>query len=482
MLFRRSLSLAGVFLATACLATPEEPARSWWPQFRGPNAGGTSTTAKPPVKVGPGEGVIWKAEVPWSPSSPVIWDDRIFLTTFHEGQLETRAHERRTGRLLWARGVRPDQLEMFHQTDGSPAASTPATDGKHVVTYFGSFGLVCHDLDGKELWRRPLPVAVSGGSYGSGTSPVITGNRVLLNRDQDLHSSLLAVDLETGKTVWEAPRPDVAGGFATPIYWNNDGVDEVVIAGSVRVKGYDLLSGMERWRVDGVSGLVCPTPVIGDGMLYLASWSPGKADSSFPLDWPSFLKAFDKNGDGKVTVEDSNPVTWDFLRGIDKDRDGSITAVDLELIRTGSAKAENVLMAVRAGGHGDITDSHVAWKFARGLPYVPSPLYYDGRVYLVKDGGMMSSFDSKTGKAFYVQERLGAAGSYYASPVAADGRIYLASLPGKLSVVKAGGELPEILHQVDFGERIFATPALVEDTLYVRTQTHLYALGRDPGR
>ena len=147
-------------------------------------------------------------------------------------------------------------------------------------------------------------------------------------------------------------------------------------------------------------------------------------------------------------------------------------------MKAGSAKAENVLIAVKPGGHGDISASHVAWKYGRGLPYVPSPLFYDGRIYLVRDGGMISSFDAKTGNPFYAQERLGAVGSYYSSPVAADGRIYIASLPGKLTVVKAGGEKPEILHQAEFGERIFATPVLVGDKLYLRTATKLWAFGK----
>ena len=136
------------------------------------------------------------------------------------------------------------------------------------------------------------------------------------------------------------------------------------------------------------------------------------------------------------------------------------------------------MIAVKPGGRGDFSATHVAWKYGRGLPYVPSPLFYDGRIYLVRDGGMVSSFDAETGKPFYAQERLGAIGSYYSSPVAADGRIYIASLPGKLTVVKAGGEKPEILHQADFGERIFATPVLVEDKLYLRTATKLWAFGK----
>src|SRR6267142_2292524 len=133
-----------------------------------------------------------------------------------------------------------------------PAASTPVTDGKRVVSYFGSIGLVCYDFKGKELWRFPLPVALSGGSYGSGTSPIIVGKRVILSRDQDIGSSLLAIDLGSGKMLWETRRPDAFGSFGTPIHWRNKGVDEVVVPGSSQLKGYDVKTGEERWLVGGL--------------------------------------------------------------------------------------------------------------------------------------------------------------------------------------------------------------------------------------
>ena len=158
--------------------------------------------------------------------------------------------------------------------------------------------------------------------------------------------------------------------------------------------------------------------------------------------------------------------------------DGKITKEDYAQVKANDAKAENVMLAIRPGGQGDISQSHLAWKATRGLPYVPSPLFYDGRVYILRDGGMLSSFDARTGRAFYSQERLEAADQYYASPVAADGRIYLVSVPGRLTVVKAGGDKPEVLHQANFGERVFATPALVGARLYVRTKTKLYAFGK----
>ena len=455
----------------------DDSSAAYWPQFRGPNASGYSSTAVPPTAIEPAHGELWSADIPWSPSSPCVWGDWIFLTTFSDGALETRAHDRSTGSLLWSRKIKAAAFEPYHITDGSPAASTPATDGHRVVSYFGSFGLVCYGTDGEELWRHPLPLALSGGSYGSGTSPVIFKNRVLLNRDQELNSSILAVDLATGSRLWETPRPTFGGSFGTPVVWQNKGRDEVVLPGSTFLKGYNVADGNEVWSVGGISAFVCTTPVLGDDMLYFAGWSPGKADSSFPTDWPSFQKQFDSNGDGRVVLSEFDRVTADFLRGIDRDRDGEITDADLAIIRSSAERAANVLIAVKPGGSGDITRTHVPWSYNRGLPYVPSPLYLDGRVYYVKDGGMVSSVDAKSGKPFYYQERIGATGSYYASPVAADGRIYLASLPGKLTVIKAGGDSPEILHQADFKERIFATPALVGNHVYLRTEKTLYAFG-----
>src|SRR5688572_6496708 len=151
--------LSPLFFLSAGLACGSAKDAPNWPAFRGPNSSGVSESAKPPAKIGPGEGVAWKIDVPWSPSSPCVWGDRLFLTTFSEGKLETRSYDCGDGRLIWTRVAPAERLEDFHQTEGSPAASTPATDGGRVVSYFGSVGLVCYDFDGKELWRHPLPAA-----------------------------------------------------------------------------------------------------------------------------------------------------------------------------------------------------------------------------------------------------------------------------------------------------------------------------------
>jgi outer membrane protein assembly factor BamB len=465
--------LSVIVAAAAFVAEGATPA---WPGFRGPNSSGVADAATPPIQISPTNSVLWKIQVPWSPSSPCIWDDQIFLTTFSDAELQTRCYHRQDGTLAWSRGLKPDKLETFHSTENSPAATTPATDGRRVVSYFGSFGLICYDPKGAELWRHPLPVALSGGGYGTTASPLIAGNLVVVNRDQDEGSSLLAVDLRTGKTAWETPRPDAHGSFGTPILWRNNGVEEVITPGSLRLKGYALKTGVEDWLVQGTAAFACTTPVAGDGLLFFAAWTDGKADAPWPS-WEKFLEEHDRNKDGVVTLDEFDDASRDFWRGLDVNRDGKIDKGDWDQVQASIAKGENVLVAINPGGRGDISRSHVAWKATRGLPYVSSPLFYDGRIYLIKNGGMLSSLEAKTGKPIYTQERLDAPGSYYSSPVAGGGRIYLASLTGKLTVVKAGGDKPEILHQAEFGDRIFATPALVGDKLYLRTQSTLYAFG-----
>ena len=463
-------------LAVACAACAAYAATPAWPAFRGPNSSGVASDATPPIKISPTNSVLWKIQVPWSPSSPCIWGDQLFLTTFADKELQTRCYHCSDGKLVWSHGLKAEQLEVFHSTESSPAATTPATDGQRLVSYFGSFGLVCYDLKGNELWRHPLPLALSLGGYGTASSPVIAGDRVVVSCDRDKESSLLALDLRTGKTVWETARPDSYGCFGTPIIWQNNDLAEVVVPGSLRLKAFSLRTGQEDWLVDGVTAYACTTPVVGDGLLFFAAWSDGKADDPWPT-WEKFLEQHDKNKDGVISLDEFDDASRDFYRGLDINRDGKIDKADWDQLMASLAKGENVLVAVKPGGRGNITQTHVAWKATRGLPYIASPLFYEGRIYLIKNGGMISSLDAKTGKPFYVQERLDAPGNYYSSPVAADGRIYTASVSGKLTVVKAGGEKPDILHQAEFGERIFATPALAGDKLFLRTHSTLYAFG-----
>ncbi len=469
------LSTAAILLATVVHGFAAE---AWWPQFRGPNCSGVSESAHPPTVFGPGTNQLWKVAVPGGMSSPVVWKDRIFLTTFDGTRLEVRCHGRKDGALLWQQAVPVEKMEEFHSTEGSPAASSCVTDGSRVVSYFGSYGLICHDLAGKELWRHPLPLAETAGGFGTGGSPTLAGGLVVVNRDMLKSCTLLAVDLKTGKRVWETARPDVRQSYGSAMVWKNGGVDEIVMSGSLKLKGYDLKTGAERWSLSGMPSFTCTTPVAGDGLLFFAGWAPGKGDAPMPS-FEQMAAGMDKNKDNAITPDEVKGTPLEsFFRAQDVNGDGKLTADDIEGMKKMMAGGENVLVAVRPGGKGELGETAVAWKQTRGLPYVPSPLYYRGRVYLVKDGGMVSSFDARTGRVAYQQERLNALGNYYASPVAADDRIIVASLNGKVTVFAAGGDAPKILHQAEFGERIGATPALAGDQIYIRTPTSLYAFGR----
>jgi outer membrane protein assembly factor BamB len=219
---------------------------------------------------------------------------------------------------------------------------------------------------------------------------------------------------------------------------------------------------------------------VADGRLYFGAFSNNVADSPLPT-WPEFYKKYDKDGDGIVAFAEIAETSIDYWRGVDANRDGKFSKEDWDLMDTEAraVRSENVMLAVQPGGTGNITETHVAWRYRKALPYVATPLHYRDRLYFVRDGGILSSLHAQTGEPHYAQERLpGAPGAYYASPVAADGRLYLLSVAGKLTVVAAGGEKPEVLHQADFRERVLATPAIAGHAIYVRTDKRLWAFGR----
>jgi outer membrane protein assembly factor BamB len=377
--------------------------------------------------------------------------------------------------------VTPEKLEPVHQRLGHPASPTPATDGQRVYVYFGSFGLLAYDYDGKEVWRRPLPMPVI--EYGTSSSPILAGGLLVVNCDQDLNSYLLAVEPATGKTVWRAERPEFPRGFTTPFLWRLDGVQELVVAGTVWLKAYDVWDGQERWKVRGLTRVVCPSPIAGEGLLFMAAWSPG-ADAGNRIVMPpyaEFAREHDRNKDGVFGRDEvpNGPFLERFSQ-LDVNKDKAISEAEWKNMEQIFAQAQNCLLAVRPGGRGDITATHVVWRQTRGLPYVPCPLYYRGRVYLVKDGGLVSCYQANNGHPVYLEERLGALGDYYASPVAADGRIYAASLNGAV-VVFAAGDTLEVLARNNLGESVLATPAILEDKLYIRSATQLWAFGDQAG-
>jgi outer membrane protein assembly factor BamB len=447
-----------------------------WPQFRGPDSLAVAADARPPIHFGPATNVVWRTALPSGHSSPIVWRERIFLTGFGDGKLETLCLDRRSGRMVWRRTVPAKKIEPTHRL-GSPAASTPATDGERVFAYFGSFGVVAYDAEGREPWRFPIPTPMT--EFGAGTSPILAGNLLILVCDQDQGSFLLALDKSTGRQVWRTERPEFRRGFATPFVWRHDGEEELVVPGSIWLRSYNVADGRERWSYRGTSRVANSSPTAGDGLLFSASWNIGSdpGDRITMEPFTDFATTHDKDKDGKLTRAEISPgPIRDRFSQMDVNKDGLVTPAEWQMMAEMFAKAGNAVLAIRPGGTGDITATHLAWKSIRSLPYVCSPVYYQGRLYTVKNGGLVSCYDAGSGRPHYQDERLGASGDYYASLVAADGNIYAASQEGTVVVWQAGDALT-VLARNNLDEQIMATPAIVKDTLFVRTAGHLYAFG-----
>ncbi len=457
------LVAAGGFLANASAEN--------WPRFRGPNGSGVSENGSFPTVFGPGTNVVWNVLLPSGHSSPCIWGDRIFLTAYDGEKLLTLGIDRTDGTILWSRDVSPAMIERGSR-NGNPASSTPATDGERVYVYFGSFGLVCYDLDGVELWRKPLPVPIT--QHGAATSPIVAGGRVILSNDQDVGSCLLAVDAATGTELWKTGRPGYRRGFSTPIVWPDNNPVEVILPGTLRLNGYSLEDGTGRWVARGLPNEMVSSPVMGGGRIYVAGWTPGSGVRVMPL-FDALLTQGDRDADEKLSRDEapSGPASRHFDY-IDANKDGSIDRVEWETLVEIFESSQNAILAVRPGGTGDVTGTHLEWSFDRGLPYVPSPLYYDGRVYLVKNGGIASCFNAATGERCFQEERLEAMGDYYSSPVAANGKVLMISQPGTAVVLKAGNTL-QVLARNKLGDDVMATPAIIGRTLYLRTGNRLFA-------
>ena len=488
----RSCGLLVVFFSVLASAqTAPAPAQANWPQFRGAGGAGIAQEGTAfPGSLDAEKNLIWKCRTPFGHSSPCIWNDRIFLTGVTGTELETLCIDRTKGDVLWRAQAWYEFIERVHRTN-SPASPTPATDGEHVCVYFGSSGLLCYDFDGNEIWSQVIRIPPN--LYGTASSVMFAQDRLIFCSDNKDQSSVAAIDPPTGKTIWRTERTGQIYNWTTPMFWNNQGVDELVINGQSEMRAYAVEDGTPRWSLPGLTDEPCVTPVAGAGLIYVTSYNMKINTEVLGLPpWTDLIQELDTDGDGELTLEETKPnksilsradadgegdhPLWGFHRFLDEDKSGKVTEGEWQKIVkwVDSFPQKNAVMAVRPpaepGGPAEIV-----WQYTRGIPEVPSPLYYDGRVYLVKNGGMMTCLDGETGKELY-RAGLGAGGPYYASPVAGDGKVYAASGRGVLTVLEAGDEL-KVLSQTDLKERIWATPALVDGKVYVRTTEHLYAFG-----
>jgi outer membrane protein assembly factor BamB len=318
--------------------------------------------------------------------------------------------------------------------------------------------------------------------FGTSASPVRVGDLLVLVRDQDSGSHLLALKVSDGTQVWRTERPEFRRSFATPLVWEHDGTRELVVPGSIWLKSYDPATGNENWTVSGTSRVATSSPAMGDGLLFTASWNVGgDPDDRISMEpFETTAQKYDQNKDGRFTTQElpEGPVRQRFSQ-MDLDKDGFVTGQEWETMRAMFAKAGNAVLAIRPGGKGEITSTHLAWKVTRSLPYVSSPLYYDGRVYTMKNGGLASCYEAKTGKPFYQDQRVGVGSDFYSSAIGVDGKIYITSQTGTVIVLKAGDTF-EVLSRNTLGEEVFATPAIVDGNLVVRSARHLWSFQSRP--
>jgi outer membrane protein assembly factor BamB len=414
----------------------------YWSQWRGPDGQGVSHEAGVPLEWGEGKNVAWKAPIPGrGHSSPVVWGDRVFLTTAIEGDvvpgaravrhfdsgqefvhpdgvgadhrqtLKVLAVDAKTGQVAWERTAWEGSPYDTRHRRGSYASPTPLADGERVYAYFGAEGLYAYDFQGNLVWKWwPGGIATMG--VGVGTSPVFYKNLVILQCDEDdgAASFMVALDKVTGKEAWRTAR-NVQVSWATPVLVKVAGHDELVTAGNEYTIAYDPASGKELWRIKGLESNAVPSPVVAGDVVVVSSGFPNK-----------------------------------------------------------------IAVAVRAGGSGDVTDSRVLWRYNKGTAYVPSPVAADGLVYLMTDKGLLTCLDALTGAVKYEGGRPPVASSFMASPVVVADRILIMSLDGDTHVIRAG-PTHEVLRTNSLGEPIAASAAVAPGRLYIRGERHLFAIG-----
>lgn len=420
--------------------------------------------------------IVWRSELQPGLSTPCVYDNSVYLTTYEadKQELATVSLDRRTGELQWKQVCPASKIEPFHSV-GSPAASTVACNGQQVFSFFGSYGLLCYDLSGKLLWKKPMGPFQD--EFGASSSPVLVDNLVVLNEDHDLGSFLIGIDQATGSTVWQTNRPEATRSYATPVIWDAGDAKQILVAGALELAAYDARNGEKLWWVKGLSRIVDSTPVLSDGDVFLATWTPG-GDSSERISmepFPEALQSYDKNSDQRLEkheLPEGSPVIPRFFR-IDLDQNQKLDAQEWARHASVFQQAKNMAMRVSLGGKGDVTQSNIRWTYRRGLPTVPSSVVYQGLLYMVKDSGIITSLDAETGKRTKTDRAPVGRGNYYASLFAGDGKVYVCSERGVVTVLKAGPRW-QVLSSHDFSERIMATPAVADGKMFVRTDAALY--------
>jgi outer membrane protein assembly factor BamB len=447
-----------------------------WDRFRGPNGSGVNESKGLPAEFGVDKNMRWRVALPPGHSSPILVGDRIFLTAYEGEKLLTFSLDRATGKILWRREAPKARSEKIDKRN-SPASPSPATDGKNIYVFFGEYGMVSYGFDGNERWHVPL--GPFNNVYGMGASPVVVDDKVVLVCDQSSGSFIAAFNLSDGSEKWRTARPEALSGHSTPSILKSGGKSLIVAPASFRMDVYSADTGESVWFIHGLASEMKSVPVIEGDTIYINGYNtpendPGKQIAIAPFE--DVLKTNDKDGDGKISLaEVPDQRTKTYFPYIDLNGDGFLDAYEWKMYAA-IMGATNSLMAVKIGGHGDVSASAVEWQFHKSIPQLPSVVSYRGVVYMINDSGVLTTLDAKTGEMLKQARLRSVSDKYYASPVASDGKIFFASQSGTVAVLKAGGD-QEMLAANKIDEDIYATPAIADGRIYLRTVAYLYCFG-----
>ena len=447
-----------------------------WPRFRGPNGSGVADTSEVPSEFA--KSVAWKLQLSPGHSSPVLSGTRIFLTALDDSKLYTYSIDRASGKVVWRRECPRSRTEPIDKRN-SAASSSPVIDGSNVYVFFGDYGLISYTHDGQERWRTPL--GPFHNVYGMGASPILAGDKVVLVCDQGVGSFVIAVDKNDGRVRWKTARPQAVSGHSTPVLYEPENAPAQILApGSFQLTSYSAETGEKLWWIDGLPSEMKSVPVIGGDTVYISGYNIPQNDPGKQVKIPPFAEALakdDANHDGKLARDEIGEAKLkSYFPFLDLNRDGFLDREEWRVYQASMA-AENGLLAVRLGGRGDVTRTSLRWKYQKSIPQLPSPLLYRSVLYMINDGGVLSTIDPDTGSLLQQSRLRGAIDHYYASPVAADGKVFLVSQSGVITVLKAGGT-PEILTVHELDDESYATPAIADGRIYIRTRSALYCFGK----
>ena len=451
-----------------------------WPQFRGHNAAGVASESKDlPVNFSHDENVTWSADIGEGIASPIVVKGRVIATSMVNNEtFAVFCFDAASGKQLWRQTVETGPTPDITPPN-TQASSTPCSDGERVYTYFSTRGMMAWSLDdGELLWERSIPLPFYLLNWGAAHSPIVYRDMVLFNQDDDLSPFLLALDKYTGDVRWKTERSEMLAGYAVPVVCRAEGREDIVVAGSGKLKGYDPANGKQLWTCNTLLRTIMTTPAVHDDLIYVSVQSYGDTDRVLRY---ALLQWSDTNQDGKLGKDELNEAFWEKFDKGDRNGDGFLVDTEIDAAfqaPTNMVGGGNTIQAVRGGGLGDVTKTHVVWNIDNSSPSnIASPLVVGDQVFVVKKGGISASFRAATGDEVWVKKRLRNFGNYYASPIAGDGKIYVMGENGFLVVLRQGPKV-DILAKNDMGDSCVATPAIADSRIYVRTLHKLYCFAK----